>query len=92
METLISVLPNLSIGVVCIGALVYITIRFIMTLDSRADKHEKAMFERENAMRLLEQSVRQSLTEHLTQASIALAENTRALSRVIRHLDGSSKD
>lgn len=87
MADLLSVLPNLSIGVVCIGALVFITIRFLQTLDARADKHEEAMSEREKAMRDLEASVRQSLTEHLTQASIALQENTKALARVINHLD-----
>ncbi len=91
MDALLNVLPNLSIGVVSIGALVYITIRFIHTLDQRSDKHEHAMQEREGAMRSLETSVRSTLTEHLTQASVALAENTKALARVIRHLDGSSE-
>lgn len=88
MNELISVLPNLSIGVVCIAALVYVTVEFIKTLDARADKHEQAMNKREEAMRNLEASIRTTLTDHLTQASIALSENTRILSRVIRHLDG----
>lgn len=89
MDAIIQVLPNLSIGVVCIGALVYITIRFIQTLDERSDKHEVAMEKREAAMRSLEASVRSTLTDHLAQASIALAENTKVLARVIRHLDGT---
>lgn len=85
---LLTILPNLSIGVVSIGALVYVVLRFLKTLDDRADKHEGAMKEREMAMRALETSVRQSLTEHLSLASVALQENTKALARVIRHLDG----
>ena len=87
IENILSVLPNLSIGVVCILALVYVTNRFLQVLDARSDKHETAMREREAAMRLLESSVRTTLTEHLTQASVALAENTKVLARVVHHLD-----
>lgn len=85
----LTILPNLSIGVVSICALVIITIRFLNALDSRADKHEKAMQEREISMRNLEATVRVTLTDHLTQASIALSENTKVLARVISHLDRS---
>lgn len=88
MTDFLSILPNLSIGVVCIGALVFVTRLFILTLDQRADKHETAMLEREVAMRALETSVRVTLTDHLTQASIALSENTKILARVLRHLEG----
>ena len=85
---LLSVLPNLSIGVISIGGLVYVVLQFLKALDSRADKHEKAMNEREASLRNVEESVRVTLTEHITQASVALRENTRILERVVRHLDG----
>ncbi len=87
METLLNILPNLSIGVVSIGGLVYVVIKFLEALDQRADKHERAMQERETSMRNLEMSVRTTLTDHLTQASIALSENTKVLARVIRHME-----
>lgn len=88
-SALLSVLPNLSVGVVSIGALVYITLQFIRTLDSRSERHEEAMKERETALRAVESEVRQSLTEQLTQNTIALSENTRALGRVVRHFEVS---
>lgn len=87
----ISVLPNLSIGVVSIVGLVYVVLKFLAALDSRSDKHEAAMNERENALRQVESSVRITLTEHIAQASVALRENTKILERVVRHLDGTKE-
>lgn len=84
----VSILPNLSIGVVSIGGLVYTTMQFLKALDARSDKHEQAMNERENALREVESSVRVTLTEHIAQANVALHENTKTLERVVRHLDG----
>lgn len=80
---LLTILPNLSIGVIAIGGLIFVVIKFLGALDSRADKHETAMREREVAMRSLEAEIRSTLTDHLTQASIALTENSRVLSRVV---------
>lgn len=95
MGDILSILPNLSIGVVSILALVYTVIKFLQALDTRADKHEKAMDERERSLRNVEQQIRITLTEHITQASVALRENTavmvqnsKVLERVVRHLDG----
>lgn len=87
MDQLLSILPNLSIGVVCIGALVYVVILFVKTLDSRSDKHEAAMKEREVAMRELEASVRNNLTEQLTKNTIALIDVAKVLGRTVRSLD-----
>ena len=83
----ISILPNLSIGVVSILGLIYVTLKFLKTLDSRADKHERSMQEREEALRRVEADVRESLYTHLSESTGALRENTKILSRVITHLD-----
>lgn len=88
MENLLNILPNLSIGVVSTLGLVYVVIRFNITLDERADKHEKAMKEREDALRDVEKSVRENILDYLSANTIALQENTKVMSRVIRHLDG----
>jgi tRNA(Met) C34 N-acetyltransferase TmcA len=85
---LLSVLPNLSIGVVSIGGLVYVVLQFLKALDNRADKHEKAMTEREASLRAVETDVRRFLTDQLSQNTIALQENTKVMGRVVRHLDG----
>jgi hypothetical protein len=95
MDALLNVLPNLSIGVVSIGGLVYVVAAFLKALDARADKHDAALKERESRLRNVEEQVRVTLTEHITQAAVALRENaaimnqnTRVLERVVRKLDG----
>jgi len=77
----LTVLPNLSIGVVSIGALVYISIKFLDRLkekDEESLQQQELMLgeikEREQAFRELEKSVRDTI---LTQ----LAENTRVMER-----------
>lgn len=98
-SSLLTLLPNLSIGVVAVLGLAYVSLKhaqtqkdsqdaFIKTLDTRADKHESAMTHREQAMRELEASVRASMTEQLTKNTIALADVAKVLGRVVRHLDG----
>lgn len=86
----LSILPNLSIGVVSIAGLVYVVLQFLKALDNRADKHEKAMAERETSLRAVETDVRRFLTDQLSQNTIALQENTKVMGRVVRHLDGDS--
>lgn len=88
---LLSILPNLSIGVVSIAGLVYVVLQFLKALDTRADKHERAMTEREASLRAVETDVRRFLTDQLSQNTIALQENTKVMARVVRHLDGDSK-
>ena len=85
--SLLNVLPNLSIGVVSVLALVYVVIKFLDAIDERATRHEKAMQEREHAIRQVESDVRSNLYTHLSQATHALQENTRVLERVMNHLD-----
>ena len=86
-SSLLSVLPNLSIGVVSIAALVYITLQFLKTLDARSDKHERAMKEREDAMRTLETDIRRGLTTQLAQNTIALNDAAKILSKCITKLE-----
>lgn len=90
MNELLNILPNLSIGVISVLALVYTMRMNLKALDARADKHEKAMNEREERLRVVEESVRVTLTEHITQASVALRENTKILERVANRLDAVS--
>lgn len=84
---LLAVIPNLSIGVVCIGALVYITVRFLEKLDERAMAHESAMSERETALRGVEREIRTELVGALGRSSEAIAQNTRIMERVVTSLD-----
>lgn len=89
--SLISILPNLSIGVVSIIGLVYVVLKFLAALDTRAEKHEAAMQEREEALRGVEKDVRESLYKHLSESTNALQENTKVLARVVQKLDGISQ-
>lgn len=91
MTELLNVLPNLSIGVVSIGGLIYVTLKFLATLDIRADRHEKAMKEREDAMRALEFDVRKSLSLQLMENTNAMHNNTMVLERIVRRLDGNKE-
>lgn len=85
----ISILPNLSIGVISILGLIYVTLKFLSALDSRVVSHEAAMKERELALREVEKDVRTSLYKHLSEATNALQENTKVLARVMSHLDSN---
>ncbi len=86
-EQLLAVLPNLSIGVVAVLSQVFTVVVFLRALDKRADKHEKAMNEREDRLRSVEEAVRITLTEHITQAAVALRENAKLFERVVNKLD-----
>ena len=94
----LSILPNLSIGVVAIVGLVYVTIKhsesskhqradFLKALDNRTDRHEKAMSERENALREVEKEVRNEISAHLTVSTSVIQEASKVMERVINHLD-----
>jgi hypothetical protein len=85
--SLLSILPNLSIGVISILGLIYVVIKFLDALDKRTIQHAEAMKEREQALRQVEKDVRESLYKHLSESTVALVENTKVLSRVINHLD-----
>ena len=85
--SLLSILPNLSIGVISILGLIYVVLKFLEALDKRAEQHSIAMQEREQALRGVEKDVRESLYRHISESTFALQENTKVLARVINHLD-----
>ena len=95
----LAILPNLSIGVVSVCALAYVTIKhgeandkaredFLKAMDDRTRRHESSMFEREKAMRELESSIRGTMSTQLTENTIALSDVAKVLGRVVHHLDG----
>lgn len=83
----LSILPNLSIGVISVGALVYVALDFRKAMDARAERHEAAMQERENALRVVEKEVRTELVGALQKSTSVIAENGKVMERVVRHLD-----
>lgn len=101
MEQLLTILPNLGIGVVAVLALGYLQVQhniaikaqrddFLKSLDEMATRHERGMQEREVWLRNVEADVRKSLTEQLTQNTVALMDAAKVLARVVRHLDGNA--
>ena len=86
-STLFTILPNLSIGVVSVGALVYMSNKFLEHLDSRAKQHESAMSERENSLREVEREVRTTVMMQLTHNTEVMNDTTKILERVMKQLD-----
>lgn len=78
--SLISILPNLSIGVISVLALVYVTIHFLKHLNTIHAEHTADLKEREAYLREVEKEVRSSITGQLN-------ENTRILERVMQRLN-----
>lgn len=76
MDTLLNILPNLSIGVVCVLSLVYITLKFLQEL-KRGREAQSAV---EKEMRIV-------LTDIVSKSTAALDNNSRVLGRVITMLD-----
>ena len=88
---LVTILPNLAIGVVAILALGYVTKEFIdhlkdihtehkMQLSSMYQEHSIELRERENTMRTVEREVRTTVLDQL-------AANTEVMNRVMTRLD-----
>lgn len=97
-QGILTLLPNLSIGVVSIIALGYVTKNFLMHLDERSKAHQEAMAvistrhheamnERENAIRAVEREVRTTLLGQLNKNTEVMNDTTRALERVVTVLD-----
>jgi len=97
MESLASILPNLSIGVVSILLTAFITVNFIRSLREQADKHSQhisdmqtahqvAMNEREDSMRKLEKEIRETLILNLSRSAQTMDRNVQVLERVIDYL------
>lgn len=85
--TLLTILPNLSIGVISVLSLVYVTLKFTETMDKRSLRHEEAMEERENALRELEREVRTNILDKLSSNTQVMAEHTKLMERVIFQIE-----
>lgn len=90
MDSLLNILPNLSIGVVSVVALAHLSLKhgetqaksqeaFIKTLDGRAEKHEAAMQERETALRAVEKEVRTEVSVQLTASTASLKDTAKIM-------------
>lgn len=76
---ILSTLPNLSIGVVSILALVWVTRAFLIHLKEERIEERKERKEEQLAMRALEKEVRDEIMP-------VLSENTRAFQEMAQHL------
>ena len=79
---ILTILPNLSIGVVSILALAYVTKSFLLHLKEEREKERFERTEQETAFRLLEKEVRTSIMDQLN-------ENTRVFTRVLDHFNST---
>lgn len=79
-QSLLSILPNLGIGVVSILALVYVTKEFIKQLKEERVMARDELKEAAIAHRGLEKEVRESIMGQLS-------ENTLAMKEFLRHYD-----
>lgn len=98
---LFSTALQLGIGGLSVAGIIYVSLQhsqtvrelqdaFLKQLDERADKHERAMHEREVALRSVEAEVRTTLTGQIMQNTTTLADVAKLLARVARHLDGEA--
>jgi len=96
--SLLTILPNLSIGVVSIGALVYIAREFLKHLSETREMHAAAMKEssthhstsiqeREERIRQVEHEVRTTVLDQLQQNSVVMADTVKSHERLITKLD-----
>lgn len=86
-QSLLTILPNLSIGVISVLSLVYVTLNFNKTLESRSQRYDVTMTEQNNALREVEKEVRTSILEQLAKNSEVMKETSKTLERVMFHLD-----
>ena len=84
---LLSILPNLSIGVISICALVFVAHRFLMHLDALNKRQEEGMMERELALRSVESEVRTSILVQLNTNSQIMNDTSRVLERAVQVMD-----
>lgn len=77
---ILTILPNLSIGVVSILALAYVTKAFLQHLKEEREKERHERGEQEKAFRELEREVRTSIIDQLN-------ENTKVFTRVLDHFN-----
>lgn len=77
---ILTILPNLSIGVISVLALVFVTRDFLKHLREEREKERSERTEQEKAFRALEKEVRTNIMNQLN-------ENTRVFTRVVDHFN-----
>lgn len=94
----LTILPNLSIGVVCILALIYVVRMYKDYQERREAQYTAERVERDNkyadermrweaGIRELERDFRGSIATQLNKSNEVLSEVSRTMERVTRHLD-----
>ena len=85
--SLLTILPNLSIGVISVFSLVYVVQKFLVHLDERTTRHEKAMLEREIQIRKVEEDVRTTVLTQLSLNTVSMNDTAKVMERVMNLLD-----
>lgn len=87
----LNAVSQLSIGVVAVLGLVYVSVKHNAAIDKQQENFLAALKEQNLAFRELEASVRANLTDQLTKNTVALSDVAKVLGRVVNHLDGDSR-
>ena len=85
--SLLTVLPNLSIGVIAVSSMVYIVIKFLDQLAIIRTEHQESMMERETQIRQVESEVRTKVLDQLQQNSMVMADTVKSHERLMKMLD-----
>lgn len=84
---LLTILPNLSIGVISILGLIFVVVKFLEALDKRTEQHAEAMKEREGALRSVEKEVRNNILSQLSKNTEIMNDTSKVMERAIMILD-----
>jgi hypothetical protein len=87
MDSFLSILPNLSIGVVAVIGMIYLSIRHGNSLERQQENFLAALDKQQQSFRDLEADVRRNLTDQLTKNTVALTDVAKLLAHVSRKID-----
>lgn len=79
-SSLLTILPNLSIGVISIIGLVYIVVQYNRTSKESLKAFIGELDKRELNMRSVEKEFRAHMTQHINSSTQALIESTKVIS------------
>lgn len=88
-EAIISSLGEAGVGVVAIAAIVFISRAFLARLKEKDEEFIREINKREQSFQTYANSRHQEMIDLHKNTMIQLAENTKAMERVITHLDKS---
>jgi hypothetical protein len=86
-SSILTILPNLSIGVISVCSLVYVVYIFVKFIQNQSSIHGDAMQEREMALRNVEKEVRTTVLKQLEQNSMVMADTVKSHERLMMMLD-----